>query len=206
MVVVSYIVLFFLFPLTLVSTASECSFGSVHAWFRSSDDEWENATAHPLLKRGEAFEIKIVVTTKTDLQVFFLKLHEFGTPVYEVLKGPTAMEQLLECRQKILSNQTFSYVWEMQVRSDTTWVNGYAPLEVFTQFNKNDTAEHRMSFDVITAFINGDLWEQYAQENISENLSSQHIQNNTLSGFEFEGIIIAVFLFCFFLRLNKHVR
>jgi sarcinarray family protein len=206
MVVVSCIVLFFLFPLILVSTASECSFGSVHAWFRSSDGEWENATAHPLLKRGEAFEIKIVLATKTDLQVFFLELHEFGTPVYEVLFGPTAMEQLLECRQKILSNQTFSYVWEMQVRLDTTWVNGYAPLEVFTQFNKNDTAEHRISFDVITAFINDDLWEQYAQENISENLSSQHIQNNTLSGFEFEGIIIAVFLFCFFLRLNKHVR
>jgi hypothetical protein len=41
----------------------------------------------------------------------------------------------------------------MQVRSNTTWVNGYAPLEVFVQFNKNDTDEMRISFDVITAFI-----------------------------------------------------
>jgi sarcinarray family protein len=206
MVVVSCIVLLFLTPLTLVSPASECSSGSVHAWFRASDGEWENATAHPLLKRGEPFEIKIVVTAKTDLQVFFLKLHEFGTPVFEVLLGPTEIEQLLECRQKILSNQTFTYVWELQVRSDTTWVNGYAPLEVFTQFDKNDTAEHRMSFDVITAFIVDKLWEQHAQENSSENLSSQNIQDNPLPGLEFGEIIIAVFLLCFFVRLRKHVR
>jgi sarcinarray family protein len=206
MIVVYCIVLFFLIPLTLVSTASECTYGSVHAWFRSSDGEWENATAHPLLKRGEAFEIKIVVTAKTNLQVFFLKLHEFGTPVFEVLSGSTIMEQLLECRQNILPGQTFTYAWEMQIRSDTTWVNGYAPLEVFTQFYKNDTAEHRMSFDVITAFIVDELWEQYVQENISENLSSQHTQSNTLSGFEFEEIIIAVFLLSIVVRLREQMQ
>ena len=138
MVVVYFIVLLFLTHMILVHTAGECNYGSVHAWFRTSDGEWENATAHPWLKRGESFEIKTVVTAKADLQVFFVKLHEFGTPVFEVVEGPTMMEQLLECRQNILSDQTFTYVWKMRVRSDTTWVNGYGPLEVFVQFNKND--------------------------------------------------------------------
>lgn len=206
MVVVYFIVLLFLTHMTLVHTAGECDYGSVHAWFRTSDGEWENATAHPLLKRNESFEIKIVVTAKTGLQVFFLKLHEFGTPVFEVLEGPTAMEQLLECRQKILSDQTFTYAWKMRVRSDTTWVNGYGPLEVFTQFNKNDTDEYRMDFDVITAFIVDELWESYTQENTCENFSSQNTHSVELTGFELEGMFIAVFLLCIFIRLREQMR
>jgi len=118
MVVWCLIGLLFIINTIPVLTAAECSYGSVHAWFRTSDGEWENATTHPLLKRGESFEIKIVVTAKTDLQVFFVKLHEFGTPVFEVVDGPTMMEQLLECRQNILSDQTFTYAWKMQVRAD----------------------------------------------------------------------------------------
>jgi len=186
-----------------VLTAAESNYGSVQAWFRASGGEWENATAHPWLKRGESFEIKTVVTAKTDLQVFFLKLHEFGTPVFEVVEGPTMMEQLLECRQNILSDQTFTYVWTMRVMSDTTWVNGYGPLEVFTQFNKNDTAEYRVGFDVITAFIVDELWEGYLQENISENHSSETTHDGGLPGFEVGGMFIVVFLLCIFTRLRK---
>jgi sarcinarray family protein len=206
MVVVYFIVLLFLTHMTLVHTAGECNYGSVHAWFRTSDGEWENATVHPLLKRNESFEIKIVVTAKTDLQVFFVKLHEFGTPVFEVVEGPTMMEQLLECRQNILSDQTFTYVWKMRVRSDTTWVNGYGPLEVFTQFNKNDTDEYRMDFDVITAYIVDELWENYTQENTCENFSSQNMHSVELTGFELEGMFIAVFLLCIFMRLREQMR
>jgi sarcinarray family protein len=203
MVVVYFIVLLFLTHMILVHTAGECNYGSVHAWFRTSDGEWENATVHPLLKRNESFEIKIVVTAKTDLQVFFLKLHEFGTPVFEVVEGPTMMEQLLECRQNILSDQTFTYVWKMRVRSDTTWVNGYGPLEVFVQFNKNDTDEYRMDFDVIIAFIVDELWENYTQENTCENFSPQNIHSIKLPGFEGGGMFIVVFLLCIFTRLRK---
>ena len=203
MVVWCLIGLLFIINTIPVLTAAECNYGSVYAWFRTSDSEWENATAHPLLKRGESFEIKIVVTAKTDLQVFFIKLHEFGTPVFEVVKGPTMMEQLLECRQNILSDQTFSYAWKMRVRADTTWVNGYGPLEVFVQFNKNDIAEYRVGFDVITAFIVDELWEGYIQENISENHSSETIQGGGLPGFEVGGMFIVVFLLCIFTRLRK---
>ena len=203
MIVWCLIGLLFIINTIPVLTAVECSYGSVHAWFRTSDGEWENATAHPLLKRGESFEIKTVVTIKTVIQVFFLKLHEFGTPVFEVLEGPTAMEQLLECRQNILPDQTFTYAWKMRVRSDTTWVNGYGPLEVFAQFNKNDTTEYRVGFDVITAYIVDELWEGYLKENISENHSSETINGGKLPGFEVRGMFIAVFLLYVFTRLRK---
>ena len=205
MVVWCLIGLLFILNTIPVLTAAECNYGSVHAWFRSSGCEWQNATAHPWLKRGESFEIKIVVTTKTDLQVFFLKLHEFGTPVFEVVEGPTLMEQFLECRQKISSDQTFSYSWKMRVKADTTWVNGYGPLEVFVQFNKNDTAEYRVDFDVITAFIVDELWQDYLQENISENHSSETIHGGGLPSFEGGGMFILVFLLCVFTRLRKEV-
>ena len=204
MVVWCLIDLLFIINTIPVLTAGECSYGSVHAWFRTtSGSELENATAHPWLKRGESFEIKIVVTPKTDLQVFFIKLHEFGTPVFEVVDGPTMMEQLLECRQNILSDQTFTYAWKMQVRADTTWVNGYGPLEVFVQFNKNDTAEYRVGFDVITAYIVDELWENYPQENTCENFSSQNIHSIKLPGFEVGGMFIVVFLVYIFTRLRK---
>lgn len=203
MIVWSLIGLLFIINTIPVLTAADCSYGSVHAWFRTSDGEWENATAHPLLKRGESFEIKTVVTAKTDLKVFFLKLHEFGTPVFEVLEGPTAMEQLLEYQQNILPDQTFTYAWKMRVRSDTIWVNGYGPLEVFAQFNKNDTTEYRVGFDVITAYIVDELWEGYLKENISENHSSETINGGKLPGFEVRGMFIAVFLLYVFTRFRK---
>ena len=204
MVVWCLIGLLFIINTIPVLTAAECNYGSVQAWFRTSDGKWENATAHPWLKRGESFEIKIVVTAKADLQVFFVKLHEFGTPVFEVVKGPTMMEQLLECWQKILLDKTFTYAWKMRVRSDTTWVNGYGPLEMFVQFNKNDTAEYRVDFDVITAFIVDELWEGYLQENISENQSSETIHGGKLPDFEVGGgLFIVVFLLCIFTRLRK---
>ena len=123
--------------------------------------------------------------------------------MFEVVDGPVMMEQLLECRQKISSDQTFTYMWKMRVRSDTTWVNGYGPLEVFVQFNKNDTAEYRVCFDVITAFVVDELWEGYLQENISENHSSEIIHCGGLPGFEGGGMFIVVFLLCIFNRLRK---
>lgn len=159
-----FMIFVFLVSTTMVVTAGECRYGSVHAWVRTTESDWQNATAHPLLKRGEEFEIHISISTKIPLQVFFLKLHEFGTPVFEVLSGPTAIEQLLECRQTIPSNQTFTYLWKLRVRPQTTWVNGYGPLEFFVQFNKNDYDEKRVSFTVLAAYIVDELWDDFHEE------------------------------------------
>jgi len=161
-----------------IGSPSECDYGSAQAWFRLSDGPWENATAHPVLKRGEPFEIKLIITVKTELQQFFVKLHEFGTPVYEVINGPMRMEQLLEYKQ-VTAGRCFTYTWRMKVRSQTTWVNGFAPLEVFVQFNKNDTDEMRISFDVITAFILDQQWEQDQYYNGTESMLSSEVKQNS---------------------------
>ncbi len=165
---------------TQMVTARECEYGSAYAWFRTTGSTWENATAHPVLKRGEPFEIKIVITAKTELQLLYVKLHEVGVPVYAVVEGPTAMEQLLECRQMVFSSQCVMYRWKIQVRTNTTWVNGYAPLEIFVQFNKNDTDEMRINFDVITAFILNQQWEKNRCENSTVTRSSSEMKNNHL--------------------------
>jgi len=117
-----------------------------------------------MLKRGETFEVKITMTISTDLKVVYLKLHEFGTPVYEVVTGPTMMEQLLQQWIIPFSEKSWTYLWKIKVRENTSWVNGYAPLEVYVQFNKNDTDTSWVNFDIITAYILDELSEEYILE------------------------------------------
>lgn len=186
-----------------VCCAGTCAYGSAYAWFKGTDGGWVNATAHPLMRRGESFEIRIVVTTSTDLCMLYIKLHEFGTPVYEVLEGPTSMEQLLECRHLPKSGQSVTYVWKMKVRQDTSWVNAYAPLEVFVQFNKNDTKIAWIQFDVITAFVIdepsvGDAWEP-----IQESDSSNEPDQKAIPVFDAARVLVIVSFFAIALRLYQ---
>jgi len=198
----SLISLFFILSTAPIYPASECEYGAVHAWFRTSDDPWENATAHPLLRRGESFEIKISITIKKALQVFYLKLHEFGEPVYEVIEGPTAMEQLLEIRKPTLCNQSLTYLWKMRVRVNTSWVNGYGPLEVYVQFNRNDVNESWVNFDVMTAYIVDELWMKYLQQTQTDTGSSQQGYLLWISRVN----IISIILLQFFVRIFFQVQ
>jgi sarcinarray family protein len=201
--IISFIGLLLIVFAIPIHSASECRYGSVHAWFRPSGGEWENATAHPLLKRGESFEIKIIVIIKTVLQVVYVKLHEFGSPVYEVITGPTIMEKPLEHWEPNLSNQSLTYIWKMRVRVNTSWVNGYGPLEVYVQFNKNDTDESWINFDVITAFIVDELWEKYSQGTVNKNFSSKQGFQPKPSSSSIIGMIIILFLVGVFLRVQQ---
>jgi sarcinarray family protein len=195
-----FISLLFLISAAPIHRAGECTYGSVHARFRMVDGDWENATAHPMLKRGESFEIKIIVRVKTNLRVVYLKLHEFGTPVYEVITGPSTMEQLLEHWGPTQSDQSWTYVWKMRVKADTSWVNGFSPLEVYVQFTKSDDDDSSITFDVMNTFIIDELWENYPQETINENFSSQTKDVPMLSSSSFLAVIIILFLAGVFLR------
>jgi sarcinarray family protein len=185
--------------------AGECCYGSVHAWFQGSNGRWENATAHPELKPGEMFQIKIIVSTKTTCQVFFVKLHEFGTPVYEVLVGPIQFEELFEYRGRISANQTYIYLWTVRVRPTATWIYGSAPLEVFTQFNKNDSEECQVDFDVINAYILPGYQRGSEGHNIDDDLPSDSHPGLRLLGFQCEEVLIAVVIL-FLLLCSKEQR
>lgn len=196
--------LFFLFT-TSTGNAADCAYGAVHAWFRSSEGIWENATAHPVLQRGEPFEIKIRIQIKTDLRVVYLKLHEFGTPAYEVIEGPSIMEQLLEHWRPTLDNQTTIYHWKLRVRINTSWVNGNSPLEVYVQFTKNDADDASVMFDVVNAYILDELWENYSSNIVNENTSKQEKNVHQLSHPSFICVLFILFLGGVYLR-EKQLR
>jgi hypothetical protein len=148
--------------------------------------------------------MKILVRIKTDLRVVYVTLHEFGTPVFEVITGPSTMEQLLEHWGPTPSDQPMIYVWKMRVRENTSWVNGYSPLEVYVQFTKDDDDDSSVSFDVMNAFIFDELWENYSQEPLNENYSSQRKDASQLSSVSITTGIIIVFFIGVFLRRQRH--
>jgi len=176
--------------------AGECKYGSMYAWFRKSGEEWRNATAHPYLKLGEEFDIKVVISAKTDLSVIFFKLREFGTPVFEVLDGPTSIDKLLECGRSVKTDDNFTYMWRIRIRPDTEWFNAYGPLEVFAQFNKNDHDDCTVSFDVLTAYVVNEYWEGYNATDNPNNLS----ERKDTPGFEFLVFLITMCVIVFFRR------
>jgi sarcinarray family protein len=149
-----YATVLFMIPLIVpVTGAGDCRYGSIHAWFQGSAGGWQNATAHPMLRPGQAFQIKITVMMTRTCRMFFLKLHEFGTPVYEVLTGPMRLEELFKHQGGIQRNESYTYTWTLRVRPATTWTQASAPLEVFAQFNDNDSESCEIDFDVINAYI-----------------------------------------------------
>jgi len=176
--------------------AGEYSYGSMYAWFRKDDSEWLNSTVHPNLKLGEEFEIKVVITAKTDLAVIFFKLHEFGTPVFEVIDGPAEIDELLVCGRNIKTGDNFTFIWRIRVKPDTEWFNAYGPLEVFTQFNKNDEDSLTASFDVITAYVVNEYWEGYNAIDSTSNQSGR----NEAPGFEFLFVLTTVCVIVFLRR------
>lgn len=187
------VILSFLILVAPLTNAAECTYGSVKAWFRTPDGEWVNATAHPVLHRGESFEVKVSIFTTTDLQVVYLKLHEFGTPVYEVISGPSMMEQIVENRGLLEGNHSWTVSWNMQVQADTSWVNASSPLEIFVQFTKNHDDDATVTFDIINAYILDSLWMQYPFET-NQNYSVQHKKPSQLTApLLIDGIIIVVF-------------
>jgi sarcinarray family protein len=202
-VLFSAIVLFVIPLIAPIVSAGECCYGSVHAWFQGSNGQWENATAHPILKPGEVFHIKIRVTLSTICQVFFLKLHEFGIPVYEVLAGPIKIEELLEYRGKIQVQHPYIYEWTMRVRPTTTWMYGSAPLEVFAQLNKNNSDECRIDFDVLVASILPVILTGPGSHQISKNHPSDAPPRRSLPGFQGDLTFMTVMVLCMVIFAKK---
>jgi len=180
----------------LTATAGECEYGSFYAWFRKDDGEWQNATAHPTLKLGEEFEVKATITAKEDILVTTIQLYEFGTPVFEVLDGPSNVGEYLDCGHNLKTNDSFSYTWTLRVKPNTTWMEGYAPLEVFSQFSKDHDHNCKISFDVIAAYIVDELWGGYVDDG---NNGDDQVENNVDStpGFEIILAMVAIALFLF---------
>ncbi len=143
-----------LLAFSLCVSAGSCSFGECHAWVRIGDSSWSPATFFPLLHPGDTGEVLLIITPSVSLSEVFCQLHEFGTPVYEVIKGPSMINTIVS-RGDIQPGINYTYLWKVRVLLDTFWINGTAPLEVITQFSQSDTNMKTVTFDVLYAFIEG---------------------------------------------------
>lgn len=183
-------------------TAGECDYGSMYAWYSKDGVTWENATAHPTLKLGEEFFIKTSVASKTELLVMSMRLHEFGTPVFEVINGASEIEERLECARDLDPEDNFTYIWELRVRPNTTWTNAYAPLEVLSQFNIDSEYDCTVSFDVIAAYIEDELWEGYTGD--SDTTPENGNETPGTPGFELLFAICAMAIIFLLKRRQMH--
>jgi len=139
-------------PWISCGSAGTSAYGSCLAWICTDRIHWSPATTYPRLHPGDTFQVLLKITPSTPMNAVFLKLHEFGTPVYEVINGPTPINVIMSCGA-IRPNTTKPYLWTIRILPDTRWINGTAPLEVFTQFSKTDTDASVVSFDALYAFI-----------------------------------------------------
>lgn len=151
-----WLILLLVLCLPLVSNpkaiAGSCEYGSCHAWIRINHASWQPATIHPRLHPGETFEIIIKIHPIIPTAAIFCRLYEFGTTVYEVTEGPSPINTLISAVNNSMDAE-LTYYWVIRVLPDTQWINGTAPLEVFTQFSAVNGSSQILSFDVLCAFI-----------------------------------------------------
>lgn len=145
------------------------------------------ATQHLHLKPGDLIEIFVKIRTSLRLSCVFVKLHEFGTPVYEVMQGPSAIDELLS-QVHPQQNTNISYYWRLRVQPRTVWTNGTAPLEVFTQFTDCDGKIQVISFDVFNAYI------EYSPFQTSHNATVIQLQP-----FDFQPLIVSLVVIVLYL-------
>ena len=157
-------------------TAGSCSYGSCSAWIRTDNDSWQPATIHPQLHPGGTLEIIVVLTPSIPTSGVFCKLHEFGTPVYETVHGPSAINTVICCGDT-LPGVNLTYHWVVRVLPNTCWINGTAPLEVFAQFSKSDTDAETLSFDALCAFIEGPDPPPYQGDSVHAQGPSSPVSN-----------------------------
>lgn len=182
-------------------SAGECDYGSMHAWYSKDGVTWENATAHPTLKLGEEFEVKTIISAKVDLASISLKLHEFGTPVFEVIDDSENIDEWIDWFD-LETNDSYTYTWKLRVRPNTTWTNAYAPLEIFSQFDKDDDRNCIVSFDVIAAYIEDELWEGYTGD--SDTTPENGNETPGTPGFEIMFAICAIVIVLLLKRRQMH--
>lgn len=123
------------------------------AWVRTEGSPWGPATAHPALRPGEEFSVMVLVATTRPAAWVFLSLREFGTPVYDVVTGPSGIEEPLLCGRHVHPPFLKAFVWKVRVLPDTAWVNGIAPLDVFAQFSSPSAKVTVLSFSVVCGAI-----------------------------------------------------
>ncbi|MCX6666612.1 MAG: hypothetical protein NT038_11240 [Euryarchaeota archaeon] len=166
--------------------AVENDYGWCRCYFSRDNTTWQEATVNYVaLKRGEAFYVKAVVRAKRDLNAFGLHLCGFaGSSDFDVIAGPSTLDGTY-ILYKPITNENYTYLWNVQVKPDTNWVNGSSPLNIDVVFTK-DGNNIIPPFTIVNVYILDELWEGYHGEHNGKN--NDNSTDRSLPGFE--GIII----------------
>ena len=206
MVILLCIILFF----NPLIDAAENDYGSVYAWVKVRDGEWENATVHETLKIHEPFVIKVTITAKINCDII-PKIYGPGkTVTYEVIEGPSRYsESLFNLDCSAGWNKT--YEWEM--RSTENWSDGIAPLNIRVQFIKNlydndgkfyDYDTKKTDFTLLAAYIEPEEWNGSADTVSSGDVvHTEMYPEEKTPGFEMIGLLLLVYLFALFRRKQR---
>ena len=206
MVIMMFIILFFI-PVT---DAAENDYGSVYAWVKIREGEWENATVHEILKIHELFAVKVTITAKINCDII-PKIYGPGkTVTYEVIEGPSRYSESLfnlDCSK----GWTKTYEWKM--RSTENWSDGVAPLNLRVEFIKNlydnegnfyDYDSKKTDFTLLAAYIEPEEWN-ISTDTVSTNTivhTEIYLEENT-PGFEMIGLLLLVYLFALFRKKQR---
>jgi len=187
-IIIFYLIII-LFILTIyfpTANASECEYGTMKAWFSKDGSTWQNATVENVTcRRGEPFFIKTTVKPSNDLLSIDIKIWETGennaeNSTYELLEGPNCYFRFIDI-YPVLINNSYTYIWKLQVKPDTEWVNGNSPLNIYTQFDKTDKDNEGIYFTIANLFIEDNLWSNYTENsNDSNDSDSLAITNSEL--------------------------
>lgn len=223
--IVLALIVFFIILFIPSSNAGECSYGALKAWYSKDGVHWRNATVDNAIgKLGEPFYIKAIVEATTDLMSIDIKIWETGetdaeSSTFERLEGPECFFSYYDIIH-VSKNDTYIYIWKFCVKPDTEWVDGNAPLNIYTQFDKNEDDTKGISFTLVNMYIQNILWENYT-ENMNDNTNtsydnntgsdiipannpSQPTQNtNKTPDFKITGMVMALVLIMLLLKKNS---
>ena len=178
------------------NAAVENEYGWCRCYFSRDNTTWQEATVNYVaLKRGEPFYVKAVVRAKCDLNAFGLHLCGFaGSSDFDVIAGPSALDKAC-ILYKPVTNKNYTYIWNVQVKPDTNWVNGSSPLNMDVVFTKD--GNHIIPpFTIVNVYILDEHWEGYHGENNGKN--SDTTTDTNMPGFEFFIVLSATIIIIVF--------
>jgi len=199
--------------LSSVVNAAENEHGTVEAWIKFHDGEWQKPTTDTYhLKMYEPFQIKAIITSKVD-GFIAPKIGGSGvTQAYEIIDGPSGYEQWLDNYDCPVGwNETF--IWT--VRPNGEWTEGTSGLNIRVGFNPDESIgeQTQIALGLINAYIEDEIWEGYVSENsedtIDGTMDDNTGNNNNQSTPGFDSILLFLAIVCFlflFVNKNKHCK
>jgi len=182
--------------------AAECEYGSVEAFFSKDGENWQKATVqNSTLKRGEAFFIKAYIRSKINLSSIDIKIWETGenskfNSTFKLIEGFDCFFSFYDI-YPIKKDDNLTYIWQFNVKHNTKWFNGNAPLNLFVQFDKNEEVNEQVSFTIVNFFIKKDVFHnnsdlEIKEENSDINYDKTNYKSAFLGLFSFLILILVI--------------